>query len=67
MKSNDLIALGIICTFVVSVFYIIVIGTGQRLTTECVMRVNIHNQDLTFDEISKLCGVGKWLKNKPVV
>jgi len=57
MNSDDLIALCVICAFVVSIFCIIVIGGGERVKTECVMRVNIHNKDFTADEISKLCGV----------
>jgi hypothetical protein len=59
MNSDDFKVLCVICAFVILIFCIIVTGTEERIKTECVMRVSIHKQNLTADEISKLCGVSR--------
>jgi hypothetical protein len=56
--SNDFIIFSAASAVVVILLVsIIAIVDEKTIATNCV--INISKQNLTFDEISKLCGVGK--------
>jgi hypothetical protein len=57
MNTNEFILVMVVCTLVVTLLSIAAIDNEKVMKTNCV--INISKQNLTVDEISKLCGLGK--------
>ena len=57
MDTNEFIVVMVVCAVVVTLVSIVAIDNEKVMKTNCV--INTSKQNLTVDEISKLCGVGK--------
>ena len=56
MNRDEFIVVMVVCA-VVTLVFIVAIDNEKVMKTNCV--INTSKQNLTVDEISKLCGVGK--------
>lgn len=57
MNTHEFIVVMAVCAVVVTLVSITAIDNEKAMKTNCV--INTSKQNLTVDEISKLCGVGK--------
>jgi uncharacterized protein YxeA len=57
MNTNEFTLAIVVCVLVVILLSIVAIDNEKVMKTNCV--INTSKQNLTVDEISKLCGVGK--------